>query len=250
MGWKARRARGSTARLRNPCRRGRRPAARGLLAPGVARPCPQGQAGHAWPEEMRRPGVERSRNPYRLSVRGRETSCSPRSAPTWGNQPGEASAWSQRRPAANRNSAVRLTAAKPLVLPLPRQRAGNTCFLPAAVMGKPSPQQLRYGSQTSGLQAAPATSLGRNRAEHGALGNYLLSTNRKSTLPARAWLTRGGGWSPGAALAPQTPGQQPLAPQGPRAPVGAARSAGTGAARGPPYGSPWCASAGTASRTS
>lgn len=64
-------------------------------------------------------------------------------------------------------------------------------------------------------RAAPATPLGRKRTEHGVVKKYLLSKNRKSTLPARARLalpvssTRGGGCSPGVALAPQAPAPQP-----------------------------------------
>lgn len=55
---------------------------------------------------------------------------------------------------------------------------------------------------------------------------YLLSKNRKSTLPARAWLalpasgTCGGGCSPGAALAPQASALQPRPLQGPSTPPG------------------------------
>lgn len=95
--------------------------------------------------------------------RGRETSCSPCLMLMWANQPGEASAWSQRHPATNWSSMLFASLRQSCwVVTLPLQWAGNMCFLPAIVLGKLSPQQLCCGSQTSVLQAVLATPLGCN----------------------------------------------------------------------------------------
>lgn len=135
----------------------------GFRTLGVARPCPQ-EAGRVCVagEDAAPWGLSAAAACTGYQCRGRETICSPRLT-LMGNQPGEASAWSQRSPATNRSSVLFASLRQSCwVVPLPCQRAGNTCFLPATVLGKLSPQQLCCGSQTSVLQAAPATPLGCN----------------------------------------------------------------------------------------
>lgn len=134
----------------------------GLLALGAARPRPQGGQGTCGQRRCGAPGSSRSL--YPLSVQGQGDKLfsmldTNMGKPTWRGECLEPASPSRKPKLCRLPHCGKAT---DWVVPLPRQRAGNTCFLPATVLGNLSPQQPRYGSQTSRLQAALAPPLGRN----------------------------------------------------------------------------------------